>query len=86
MPLTDRERALFARAREYVAAERLPRTVPKSVLAGGGNDAICSLCDCAIGREQVEYEFTGDNGATYHLHMRCHATWQLAASHGIRGD
>ncbi len=28
MPLTDRERALFAQAREYVAAERLPRTVP----------------------------------------------------------
>ena len=86
MPLTDHEKALFALAREYVASERLPATVPASVGAGPGTDVACSLCTQTIEPRQVEYEFTGNDGVMYRFHMRCHAIWQLAASHSNRGD
>jgi len=80
MPLTDREKELFARACDYIAIERLPRTVPGSVFAGDGKCATCSLCEETIAPEQIEYEFTADGGVTYRFHIRCHAIWQLAAS------
>ena len=79
MPLTDLEQALFALARERVAAGRLPRTVPESVWGGSGTGATCSLCEHTIEPEHVAYEFTGDDGVTFHFHMPCHAVWQLAA-------
>jgi hypothetical protein len=86
VPLTDREKALFALAREYIASGCLPRTVPASVGAGPGTDVACSLCKQTTEPRQVEYEFTGDDGVMYRFHMRCHAIWQLAASHSTRGD
>ena len=84
MPLTDQERPLLTRAREYVASGRLPRTVPKSIFAGPGTGMSCSLCDSPIEPWQVEYELSG--GVTLHFHMRCHAIWQLAASENAPGS
>ena len=80
MPLTNQEKELFARARDYIATDRLPRTVPRSVFAGSGKGATCSLCETTIEPEQVESEFSGDDGITYRLHMGCHAIWELAAT------
>jgi hypothetical protein len=54
MPLTDRERALFALAREHVAAGRLPRAVPASVGAGSGTRETCSLCGSTIQPDDIE--------------------------------
>jgi hypothetical protein len=85
MPLTEHERALFALARKLIANGSLPRTVPGSVWAGSGTGATCSLCELTIEPEQVEYELAGDGGATFHFHIRCHALWQLAASHSLKG-
>ena len=86
MPLTDSERTLLARAREYVATGRLPRTVPASLLAGrGSGTAKCSLCAKTIDPEHIEYELPGGpNGSKAHFHLRCHAIWQLAAEDGVR--
>ncbi len=78
MPLTDQEKALLARAREWVASGRLPSTVPGTLLAGSGTGTSCSLCDAPIQPGQVEYELS--DGATLHFHLRCHAIWQFAAS------
>jgi hypothetical protein len=51
----------------------------------GGTGATFGLCDCTIERDQVEYEFTGPSGVTFHFDMRCHAIWQLAAAARIDG-
>ena len=82
MTLTQHEEALRALAREYIANGRLPRTVPGLFWAGSGTGATCDLCGLPIEPEQVEYEFTAENGTTFDFHMRCHAIWQLAASDG----
>jgi hypothetical protein len=84
MPLTDRERELFALARARIADESLPHTVPESVWAGPGSREVCSLCGLPIDPEQVEYDLSGYNGGL-RFHMRCHAIWQLAASDRISG-
>jgi hypothetical protein len=86
MSLTEREKALFALAREHITTGRLPRTVPKSFWAGSGTGAMCSLCELTIEPGQVEYELTGAGGVTFHFHMRCHAIWQLAASARTSGS
>jgi len=85
MPLTEPEKALFALARQHIANGSLPRAVPRSVWAGSATGATCSLCELAIEPNQIGYEFTGNDGVTYHFHMRCHAIWQLAASDSSRG-
>lgn len=79
MPLTGRERDLFVQAREHIASGRLPSTVPKSLGAGRGTGATCSLCGQQIEPNQVEYELKGNGGETFTFHMQCHAIWQLAA-------
>jgi len=86
MPLTDWEKTLFARAREYVATGRLPRTVPVSLWAGpGSGTAKCSLCAKTIEPEHIEYELPrGPDGTQARFHLRCHAIWQLAANDGVR--
>jgi hypothetical protein len=85
MPLSDPEKALFTRAREYIAIGRLPSAVPKSLGAGRGTGATCSLCDLVIEPEQVEYEITEWGGMTFCFHLRCHAIWQLAVADRIDG-
>ena len=85
MPLTEHEKALYALAREYIASGSLPRTVPESFWAGYGTGATCSLCGRTIEPGQVGYEFAAGNRATYHLHIRCHAIWQLAATDSTKG-
>lgn len=84
MPLTGRERDLFVQAREYIASGRLPSAVPKSLGAGPGTGATCSLCGQPIEPNQVEYELKADR-AGFRFHMRCHAIWQLAAVDQISG-
>jgi hypothetical protein len=86
MPLTDLERALFARARERIVEGSLPRTVPESVWAGPGSCEACGLCESTIEPEQVEYELSGSDGVRFRFHMRCHAIWQLAASDRTGGS
>lgn len=85
MPLTGHERDLFVLAREHIAGGRLPSAVPKSLGAGRGTGATCSLCGQPIEPEQVEYELNGDGGETFRFHLRCHAIWQLATVDQISG-
>ena len=85
MPLSDQEKALFTRAREYIAIGRLPSGVPKSLGAGPGTGETCSLCGVIIETEQVEYEITEWGGMTFRFHLRCHAIWQLAVADRIDG-
>ncbi len=85
MPLTDREKGFFALARKHIGDGRLPRSVPASVWAGPGTGATCSLCELSIEAEHVEYELSGNGGAIFRFHMRCHAIWQLAADDRIAG-
>jgi hypothetical protein len=86
MPLTHWERTLFARAREYIASGRLPRTVPASLWAGpGSGTAKCSLCEKTIEPEHIEYELPGGPfGVQARFHLRCHAMWQFAADDAVR--
>jgi hypothetical protein len=83
MPLSDPEKALFTRAREYIAIGRLPSGVPKSLNAGRGTGEPCSLCGRVIEPEQVEYEVTEWGGMMFRFHLRCHAIWQLAVADRI---
>ena len=85
MPLTGKEKALFALARDRITQGRLPHTVPGSVWAGAGSRDKCSLCEQTIEPDQVEYELSGNGGAMIRFHMRCHAIWQLAADDKISG-
>ena len=84
MPLTDFDTVLFARAREYLRAGRLPSTVPESIWAGPGTGVKCNLCEEIIGPDQIEYEFEVAEWAV-RLHIRCHALWQLAADERSSG-
>ena len=80
VPLTGREKALFARAREYVATGLLPRFVPTKIGAGHGTGAKCSLCNNPIEPAEIEYEVNQRGGLKFRFHIRCHAIWQLAAT------
>ena len=83
MPLSDPEKALFTRARGYMAIGRLPSAVPKSLEAGRGTGETCCLCGLVIEPEQVEYGITEWGGMTFRFHLRCHAIWQLAVADRI---
>jgi hypothetical protein len=79
MPLTQHERELRKAALERITQGLLPRTIPKTIWAGGGSGQPCSLCDQAIVDTDLEYELP-DSAAgerTVRLHLRCHALWQL---------
>ncbi len=75
MPLTPEEKALYALARERIAKRLLPDNVPASLWGGRGQGCRCCICDQLVSPEQIEYELTG-----YHMHLRCHAIWQLAVT------
>ena len=80
MPLTDREKALLALARECITEGSLPNTSPASLAAGSGSREKCSLCGGIIEPEDIEYEFIGGSDQVqFRFHLRCHAIWQLAA-------
>jgi hypothetical protein len=83
MPLTDREKVLFALARQYISQGRLPDTVPPAVAAGSGSREACRLCGSTIEPEDIEYEFDVDGAVRFH--MRCHAIWALATQDRSRG-
>lgn len=78
---TVREHNLFRRARQYVAAGRLPDTAPASCSAGSGNAQACSLCGLTIRPDHIELSSTA-GGVTFRFHAACHAIWQLAANGG----
>jgi hypothetical protein len=87
MPLTDREKALFAVARERISEGSLPGAPPASVAAGSGIRETCSLCGGTIEPEDIEYEFIGGSDQVqFRFHMRCHAIWQLAAHDRTNGS
>ena len=81
MPLTQEERALYARALERVQTGELPADLPKSVWAGNGGGDPCVLCGKYIRHDEVEYEVQDNVERVFLFHLRCNAIWQLALSH-----
>lgn len=76
------ERVLRAQAREAMKAGRLPQDPPERMWGGPGSGASCALCGKTVGNEEVEFElqFASDRGtgtASYHVHARCFAAWEL---------
>ncbi len=78
MPLTQDERALYARALERIRAGELPDELPKSVWAGMGGGEPCALCGRHVDSNDVEYEVLDSADRVFLFHLRCHALWQLA--------
>jgi hypothetical protein len=85
MPLTDREKVLFALARQYISQGRLPDAVPSAVAAGSGTREACSLCGSTIEPDDIEYEFDVGGEVRCFFHLRCHAIWVLATQDRSRG-
>lgn len=81
MPLTQHELELRKTALERMERGLLPRTIPKTIWAGGGSGQPCSLCDQVIAGTDMEYELPEPDGGggqrIVRLHLRCHALWQL---------
>ena len=58
-PLTNLEEALRPLTPELMAKGQLPRGALSRMWGGNGTGQLCSLCDKAIERYQIEYEVSG---------------------------
>ena len=80
MPLTQLELELKEMALERIRRRLLPAEAPKTIWAGSGTGAVCSLCDRAVDSTETEYELEAhmDDGteSTIRFHVRCYALWQ----------
>jgi hypothetical protein len=68
-------------------AGKLPQQRPERMWGGPGSGASCAICGKTIGTEEVEFElqFVSDGGsgpASYHVHARCFAAWELERRDG----
>lgn len=80
MPLTQHELNLKRMAIERIRRRSLPAQVPKTIWAGQGSGAPCSLCDRKIDKTETEYELDvplARAQGMVRFHIRCHALWQF---------
>jgi hypothetical protein len=79
MPLTNLEEALRPLARELIAKGRLPRGALSRMWGGNGTGQLCSLCNKAIERFQIEYKVKHTDALvqTLRFHTACLSAWQL---------
>ena len=69
-------------ARQAIQARKLPDRLPERTWGGPGTGNRCTICESAVGAEELELEleFRDDDGPvlrTYTVHARCWATRQL---------
>lgn len=80
------EQILREKARQALAAGRVPRKRPDRTLGGLGRGRICAVCDELITLTQmereVEYRQKGSESDLiwYHFHPRCFAAWEIESS------
>lgn len=70
---------LRRKARDAIAAERLPSAEPTRMWGGPGIGVACVVCGETVRREEIGYEleFAGNGGAAeYHIHVPCFTAWQ----------
>jgi hypothetical protein len=75
------EPLLREKARDALRCERLPRGAPDVIYGGPSRAARCGVCEEPILRGDLEIElvfgrFSAAEKA-HHLHVRCHAAWEL---------
>ncbi len=73
--------ALRRRARDMIAAGRLPRTAATRSWAGFGTGVPCALCGERIDASQTEIEMDyieGTRRTTLVYHRKCSAAWDEA--------
>ena len=81
------EGMLRAQAREAMKAGNLPDQPPERMWGGPGSGESCAVCGKIVDKEDVELElqFTSGQGAgeaSYHVHGRCFAAWELERRNG----
>lgn len=72
------DEALRRRAREMIAAGRLPRNAPTRSWAGFGTGVPCALCGARIAPSEPEIELDfveGTRRTTLAYHRECAAAW-----------
>lgn len=85
------EQTLRLKAREAMAAGRLPQRRPKRMWGGPGIDAPCAICFEPVKRDELgfELEFAPDHEDTgegdCHVHLRCFAAWEFERRHQENG-
>ena len=80
MPLNQEERALHTLAITRIGTGEMPGVEPQCLWGGKGAGDPCALCGKHIKESEMEYEIQDGGERIFHLHLRCHAIWQLALS------
>jgi hypothetical protein len=69
---------LRTRVRELIRTGWLPSMKTGEIAAGYGSGHICAVCSKPITSDQVEYDVEDRrNSGQLHLHLGCHAVWEL---------
>jgi hypothetical protein len=77
------EGALREKAREAIAANKLPNSDPVRIWGGTGFGACCAICGNPVSSDGMGFELEfaeGGDGASrgeYHIHVRCFGVWDL---------
>lgn len=76
------ETALRQKARDAIAAGRLPTRSPTGVWGGPGTGKSCAVCAQVIGGDGLgfELEFEADGGGereVHNVHIWCFAAWEF---------
>lgn len=66
------------KARDAIAAKRLPSVAPTRMWGGPGTGAACVICGEPVRREEISYEleFAGSSSCECHVHIPCFTAWQ----------
>jgi hypothetical protein len=81
------EAILRDKARTAVKQGKLPARRPDRTWGGPGVGAMCTICETAIGKDDMEFEIQfahdgSDPGLDkFHVHIRCFAAWELERKH-----
>jgi hypothetical protein len=75
------EAELYARARELLAAGKLPCGEPSGMWGGGGRGEACCVCLKPVQQDEIAFDLlfpTPEAKVELHMHSHCRIVWEQA--------